>query len=110
MSVSRLEPSDYKPLTVTASSVICARPCVVQAVCITPAAAASAISLYDPAPFVEGTTPTTTNATLVVTIAAVANGSTIVLPVSASGINFKNGCVAVVTGAAATALVTVGSF
>lgn len=112
MSVSRLEPCDSVTLTVVAAGqVVSNRPCCVQALVLSPAAAASTLSLYDPAVSVsESTAPTTTGATLVVTINAVANGASVILPVSGSGINFKNGCVAVVTGSAATGSVHYAKF
>lgn len=93
-------------LTVTASSVIASRNCVVTHVSINPAAAASAISLYDPpyAPTLPGVAPTltTTGATLRVTINTPASVSSASLPLIA-GVEFQNGCIAVVTGTGATA-------
>lgn len=106
----RVEPSDSISLSVTVAGAVCHRPCAVQSVTLTPAAAASTVSLYDPPVLPEGGTLTTTGATLLVTLNAVANGASVVLPLSGSGINCKNGCVAVVTGSGAVAFVTVGSF
>lgn len=108
----RLEPCDGIALTVTVNAIVCARPCVVQGVVTTPAAAASTISLYDPAPLPYTLTAgvaTTVGATLRVTLNSVANGASVVLPLSGSGIAFQNGCIAVVTGAAATGFVQVAT-
>lgn len=98
--MARTEPSDSVVVTVSASSVVSNRNCIVQAVALTPAAASCTVELYDP-PY--GTT-TTTGATLKVVIGAAAAGGTTDLA-SDSGIQFNNGCVAVVAGAGAQATV-----
>lgn len=102
----RVEPSDSIVATVVAAGqVISNRPCIVQGVALTPAAASCTVLLYDPAPFVEGGTPTTTNATLKVQLSAAAAGASANLAQSGSGIAFQNGCVAVVSGTGAVCTV-----
>lgn len=104
----RLEPCNSAALTVTANAIVQPAACIVQGVTLTPAAAASTVSLYDPAPLPYLLTTgvaTTVGATLMVTLNAVANGASVVLPLSGSGIRFQNGCIAVVTGSAAAAFV-----
>jgi hypothetical protein len=96
----RQEPSNGVVLTVTASATVSDRNCIVQAVSLNPAAAACTVSLYDPLP----NTVTTTNATLRVTLSAPASVASPCLPLP-SGVEFSNGCIAVVTGAGATATV-----
>lgn len=98
----RQETCNAAVLTVTASSVISARNCVITHVSLNPAAAACTVSLYDPLPFVAGTAPTTVGATLRVTLSSPATVATPSLPLLA-GAEFANGCIAVVTGAGATA-------
>lgn len=103
----REESSNGVVVTVTASSVIALRNCIVTAVCLNPAAAACTVSLYDPlpwigAPGVTAASPTTVGATLRVTMTAPASVSSVSTPYT-SGIEFANGCIAVVTGTAATA-------
>ncbi len=103
----RNEPSNGVVVTVTATSVISSRNCIVTLLSLTPAAAACTVSLYDPpyAPTAPGAAPTltTTGATLRVTLSAPASVGSVSVPCSASGIEFANGCIAVVTGVAATA-------
>lgn len=104
----RLEPCDGTALTVSANAIVQPAACIVQGVVITPAAAASTISLYDPAalPYLlTAGVATTVGATLRVTLNAVANGASVVLPLSGSGIRFQNGCIAVITGSAAVGFV-----
>lgn len=96
----RPEPSDGVVMTVTASATVSDRPCVVQAISLNPAAAACTVSLYDP----PANTVTTTDATLRVTLSAPASVASACLPLP-SGVIFNNGCVAVVTGAGATATI-----
>ncbi len=99
----RPEPSNSVVLTVTASSVIANRNCIITGLELVPAAVSCTVSLYEPAWFLEGGIPTTTNATLKVTLSAAAAGDSIPFPQAASGVEFKNGCVAVVVGTGAQA-------
>lgn len=106
----REEPSNGVVVTVTTSSIISNRNCIVTGVGLNPSAAACTISLYDPPPFVTlqsgpGTaagTPTTVGATLRITMSGAAAASSISTPYT-SGVEFANGCIAVVTGVGATA-------
>lgn len=93
----RLEPCDSTHLTVTASSVVSDRPCIVQAVILTPAAAASEVILYDAL--------TSVATKIKVDVKAAASTSSVVVPISGSGIVFSTGCTAVVTGTGAVAQV-----
>lgn len=102
----RIEPSDSIVVTVTASQIIgpaVIRPVIIQGVSITPAAAAGTVALYDP--IQQGVT-TTVGATLRVIVGAVLSGATASHPCSASGIQFNNGCIAVVTGTGAQATIS----
>lgn len=104
----RPESSNGIVLTVTASSVIAARNCIVTSLALNPAAAACTVSLYDPlpwiaAPGVTAGTPTTVGATLRVTLSNAASVGSVSSNINSSGIEFVNGCIAVVTGTAATA-------
>lgn len=102
----REESSTGVVLTVTASANVATRNCIVTSVSLNPAAAGCSVSLYDPAPFVTspGVTPTltTVGATLRITLVAPASVSSVSHALN-SGVEFANGCVAVVTGAGATA-------
>jgi hypothetical protein len=96
----RQEPSNVTVLTVTASSVVANRNCIISGIALSPAAASCSVSLYEPAWFIEGTAPTTTNAVLKATLTAAAAGGTVNFP-NVTGMEFKNGCVAVVAGTGA---------
>lgn len=96
----RPEPSNGVVVTTSASAVVSDRNCIVTALSLNPAAAACTVSLYDP----PAGTSTTTNATLRVTLSSPASAVSACLPLP-SGIEFSNGCIAVVTGAGATASV-----
>jgi hypothetical protein len=85
--------------TVTTSATIANRNCIITSVSLNPAAAACTVSLYDPP---VGGVMTTTGATLRITLSAPASVASACSPLD-SGIEFANGCVAVVTGIAATA-------
>lgn len=99
----RIEPSDSIHLSLsTATQVIVSRPCIVQGVVLSPGSAASTISLIDPSG--QGV-QVTTSGTVKVQMAGVANGASIPLGQSGSGIAFQNGCIAVVTGTGAQATV-----
>lgn len=94
-------------LTVSASAPISANNCVITALSLNPAAAACTVSLYDPlpqikAPGVTSAAQTTVGATLRVTLSAPASVGSVSIPLP-SAIEFQNGCIAVVTGTAATA-------
>jgi hypothetical protein len=96
-----LEPSDGVVVTTAGSpTTVSNRNCIVTAVSLNPAAAACTVSLYDP----PVNTTTTTNATLRVTLSAPASTLSACLPLP-SGVQFLNGCIAVVTGAGATATI-----
>lgn len=98
----RIEPSDSIVATVVAAGqVISDRPCIVQGVILNPAAASCTVALYDPAVGVTSTT----GATLKISMSGAAAGSSPTASISASGVAFQNGCVAVVAGAGATATV-----
>lgn len=103
----RQEPSNGIVLTVTATSVVSDRNCIVTSVALNPAAAACTVSLYDPLPVIQApgitaAAQTTVGATLRVTLSSPASVGSTVLPLT-SGIAFANGCLAVVTGVGATA-------
>lgn len=105
----REETSNGVVLTVSASAPVSACNCVVTSVTLNPAAAACTVSLYDPlpqikAPGVTSAAQTTVGATLRIALAAPASVASVAVPY-ASGIEFQNGCIAVVTGAGATASV-----
>lgn len=95
----RIEPSDCVVVTVSASSIVSDRPCIIQGCVITPAAASCTVLLYDPPP----NTQTTTGATLKLSLAGAAAGGSAGIDLSASGVVFNNGCVAVVAGDGAVA-------
>lgn len=100
-----IETCNATVLTVTANALISNRNCVVTHVALSPAAAASVVSLYDlpdpsSATVVTQGNATTVGATLKVTLVTPASVATTSLPL-VSGIEFKNGCIAVVTGAGA---------
>ena len=100
----RVEPCNSSGvLTTTATAVVCGSNCIVQSVTLNPGTAASVINVYDPA--AQGV-QTTASAALIVRLVGVANGDSVVLPLSGSGIELKNGCLVEITGAAATGLVT----
>ncbi len=103
----RQETCNGAVLTVTANALISNRNCVLTHLVLTPAAAACTVSLYDlPPPASETVTTqgnaTTVGATLRVTLSQAASIASVTLPLVA-GLEFANGCVAVVTGTAATA-------
>lgn len=99
----RLEPSDSVVATVVAAGqVISDRPCIVQAVALSPAAASCTVLLIDPA--AQGV-QTTTGGTTRISLAGAAAGGSACLPVSGSGVAFNNGLIAVVAGTGATATV-----
>jgi hypothetical protein len=105
----REESSNGVVLTVTASAVVSDRNCVVTAISLNPAAAACTVSLYDPLPVIQApgitaAAQTTVGATLRLTLSAPASVASPCLPLP-SGVEFANGCLAVVTGAGATACV-----
>jgi hypothetical protein len=98
-------PSDGVVVTVTASYVVSDRNCVVTGVSLNPAGASCAVSLYDPPPVTSaGGAQTTTGATLRVTLVAPASVASPTLSLE-NGIQFSNGCIAVVTGTGATATI-----
>jgi hypothetical protein len=97
----RLEPCDSQVVTVTSSAVISNRNCILQGLLLTPAAASCTVALYDP----PTNTTTTTNATLKIVLAAAAAGNSASADLTGSGIQFLNGCIAVVVGTGAQATV-----
>lgn len=100
----RVEPCNASAvITVTATSVVCSTNCIIQSLYLNPGSGASVINVYDPAG--QGVT-TSTNATLVLKLIGVANGSSVCLPISGSGVELKNGCLIEITGTAATGGVT----
>lgn len=109
----RQAPGDAVVLGTTATALVVGRNCILQGLVLTPAAASCTVALYDPAvpayqPITAGTV-TTTGATLRVVLQAAAAGGSVVLSPDSAGINFNNGCVAVVTGAGAQATVITGT-
>ncbi len=99
----RIEPSNSSGvLTVTATSVVCNSNCIVQAIVLNPGSTTSTVTLVDPSG--QGVT-VSTNGSTVVQLSGAANTSSVVLPISGSGIEFKNGCIAVVAGTGASASV-----
>lgn len=103
----REETSSSVVVPVTASQAISACNCVITSVTLNPAAAACTVSLYDPlpqikAPGVTAAAQTTVGAVLRITLSAPASVASVAVPYT-SGIEFQNGCIAVVTGVAATA-------
>lgn len=108
----RLEPSDSVVLATTATSLVVGRTCILQGLVITPAAVSCSVALYDPAPVAAPLTAgnaTTVNAVLRVVLAGSAAGGSTCLPSSGSGIVFNNGCIAVVSGLGAQAVVITGT-
>lgn len=108
----RLEPCDSVVLTVTATALVVNRQCILQGLVLTPAAASCTVALYDPAPLpyvLTAGVATTTGATLRVVMAGAAAGGSVCLPSSGSGAMFLNGCIAIVTGTGAQAVVITGS-
>lgn len=104
----RPEPSNGTVLTVTANALISNRNCIVTSLALNPAAAACTVSLYDLPPPASATVvtqgnATTVGATLKVTLSNAASVGSVSAYINTSGIEFANGCIAVVTGAAATA-------
>jgi hypothetical protein len=105
----RLEPCDSVVQATTATQIIVGRPCILQGCLLTPAAASCTVALYDPAPtafspITQGIA-TTVGATLRVVLQAAAAGGTVTSDISAHGIAFNNGIIAVVTGAGAQATI-----
>ncbi len=103
----REEPSVGVVLTVSASAPVSACNCIITSITLNPGSATSSVSLYDPlpqikAPGVTSAAQTTVGATLRFTLTGAANTGSIPVPLS-SGIEFANGCIAVVSGTAATA-------
>lgn len=104
----RIEPSDAVVQATTATALIVGRPCVLQGLILTPAAASCTVTLYDPAPVPYPLTAgvaTTVGATARISLAGAAAGGSVTAAISGSGIAFKNGVIAVVSGAGATATV-----
>ena len=106
----RPESSNGVVLTVSASAPVTTRNCIVTSLCLTPAAAACTVSLYDPlpviqAPGVTAAAQTTVGAILRLTLSAPASVGSVSCNINTSGIEFINGCIAVVTGVAATSSV-----
>lgn len=94
-------------LTVSANALVSNRNCVITHISLNPAAAACTVSLYDLPPpssavVVTQGNATTVGATLRVTLSSPATVASPSLPLLA-GVEFANGCIAVVTGAGATA-------
>lgn len=96
----RTEPCTPVYVTVSATSVVSDRNCIVQSITLTPAAAAAEVQLFDEA-------ATSVAASIKISVKAVANGASVVVPISGSGLSFNKGCVAVVTGTGATATIGV---
>jgi hypothetical protein len=83
-------------IAVGAATVVTARPARLLGIVLAPAAAASAITVYDNASASSGT--------LIGNVQAVANGTTINWDIN-GGVECNNGITVTVTGAAATAIV-----
>ena len=105
----RIEPSDAVVQATTATQLIVGRPCVLQGLILTPAAASCTVTLYDPAPLavspITQGVATTVGATARISLAGAAAGGSVTAAISGSGIAFKNGVIAVVSGAGSTATV-----
>lgn len=101
----RLEPSNGVVSGVTTSFLVCNRNCIVQGLILAPAAASCTVALYDPAPIANLTQgiATTVGATLRLVLSGAAAGGSTSASISASGVEFANGCIAVVAGAGAQA-------
>lgn len=104
----RPESSNGTVLTVTVNALISNRNCIATSLALNPAAAACTVALYDLPPPADATVftqgnATTVGATLKVTLVAPASVGSVSSQINASGIEFANGCIAVVTGAGATA-------
>jgi hypothetical protein len=96
-----LEPVNSSGVLTAQVLQICTTNCLVTNIVLNPGTAASVINLYDPAG--QGVT-TTTSASLVMKVTGAANASAVAVPMT-RGIEFKNGCIAEVTGTSATAVV-----
>lgn len=105
----RLEPCTSVVLATTATSVVVGRNAILQGCLLTPAAASCTVALYDPAPvpyeLITAGVATTVGATLRVVLQAAAAGGTVSSDISAHGISFNNGIIAIVTGAGAQATI-----
>lgn len=97
--MARNEPSDSVVLSVTASATVSDRNCIILGVAAAGAATTCAVSLYDPPRGVM----TTTGATLKLVVNGPAADTAVYH--SDGGIQFLNGCVAVVAGTGAQATV-----
>lgn len=95
----RNEPSDSVVVTVSTSSVISNRNCIILGAACAAAATTAQVLLYDP----PVNTTTTTNATLRLVLNAQAADTPVFH--SDGGIQFLNGCIAVVAGTGAQATV-----
>lgn len=105
----RLEPSDSVVVAATTFQIVTNRPCVVQGISLTPAAASCTVVLYDPVGLALNETPVVADLASYVrraVVGAAASGGTEAHPCSASGLAFSRACIAVVTGADALATVT----
>lgn len=97
--MARTEPSDSVVLSVTASAPVSDRNCIILGVVAAAAATTCSVALYDP----PSGTQTTTGGTLKLVVNAQAADSPVYH--SDGGIQFLNGCVAVVAGTGAQATV-----
>jgi hypothetical protein len=89
-------------ITTTATTVVCSGHCLVSSVLLNPGTAATTLLLLDPAE--QTGTRTSTGATTVTQLVAPANGNVVPHDLTRP-LEFKNGCVVVLTGAASTAAV-----
>ena len=109
----RLEPSDSVVVAVTTFQIISQRPGAVQGLSLSPAAASCTVVLYDPVGLPENVAPVVAdlaNYTKRAVLSAAAAGGTVSHPCDASGLNFRSGCIAVVSGTGAQATITYGPF
>lgn len=91
-----VETSKSSGALAVATTVVCARPCKISSIMISPAAAASSVTVYDNASTAAGTIVALVN----VAASTATTSVNMVLPVEC-----LNGCTAVVAGAGATAYI-----
>lgn len=91
-----LEPGTSSGLLTVATTVVCAAPALLASVVLIPGSAASTILVYDNA--------TTNSGTVIASLAGVANGAAITLPLTIP-VRASKGITAIVAGTGATAVI-----
>lgn len=88
-------------ITTTATTVVCSGPCLVSSVLLNPGTAATTLSLIDPSG--QGVL-VSTSGTVITQLVAPANANIVPHDLTRP-LEFKNGCIVVLSGAASTAAV-----